>query len=201
MSNRFVDNKTHLDADTLNAFEDDLRAASIPVYNAVFEENTSSIKYKAYRISEVEWNKIPVGTLFSVIFDQSTQGDTDEVIGLRFGTSDSSYYIFYSMPDYALTFANTQYVRVNSRKYLIAHRPYVMKKIAASGSSTPLIALMDHFETAKFGSTLDISGGSIELKNLDGTAISSVNLPAAEQTVRGGVKVWVSGSTLNISTD
>lgn len=203
MGNRFEDNVTPLNAATLNQFEEDLKqTASIPVYHALYEANDTGLNYKAYRISAVNWDDIPVGALFSVIFDQSTQGSTNEVIGLRFGTRGASTnYIFYSMPDYALTFESTQYVRVNNRKYLLANRPYIMKKLAASGASTPLIAVMDHFDTSKFGATLTVNEGKIVLKNLDGNAIGEAEMPTASETAFGAAKIWLSGTTLNIKTN
>ena len=65
---------------------------------------------------------------------------------------------------------------------------------------TPLnAATLNQFEEA-LGASLAVSGDTFQLKNTDGAVKSSVTLPSATQSVRGGIKVWVSGTTLNIST-
>ena len=196
MANRFVDNVTLLNADTLNQFEDDVKqSASIPVYNAVFEEGDDD-GYKAYRISEVEWNDIPVGKLFTVIFNQSTQSEKEEIVGLRFGAkNDSAWFMFYSSPDYGLMYPDAKQVKTGMRKYLQAGRPYTLKKLAQSGSTTPLIVLLDHFDTSKLGSSLSMNGEKMQLKNLDGNVISEVSVTGA---ALGTIQIQVSGSTLNI---
>lgn len=203
MGNRFVDNVTPLDAATLNKFEEDMkRSAIIPVYEAVRDISADAFNCMVYRIADVEWTDIPVGGLFSVSLDESTESDTEHIVGFCFGpTNKSIKYLFYSTPDYKMTFAVTQYVQSGSRKYLLAHRPYTLKKLAETGSSTPLLTLIDHFETAKFGTTLGVSDGKLTLKNLDGAVISETDLPKASQSVSGSVKAWLSGTTLNISTE
>lgn len=203
MGNRFVDNVTPLDAATLNKFEEDMkRSAIIPVYEAVRDISADAFNCMVYRIADVEWTDIPVGGLFSVSLDESTESDTEHIVGFCFGpTNKSIKYLFYSTPDYKMTFAVTQYVQSGSRKCLLAHRPYTLKKLAESGSSTPLLTLTDHFETAKLGTTLGVSDGKLTLKNLDGAVISETDLPKASQSVSGSVKAWLSGTTLNISTE
>lgn len=202
MSNRFVDNVTPLNAETLNRFEEELKQENgIPLYHAVNEPNTTGLAYKAYRISEVEWEDIPVGSLFSVIFDQSTKGTSNDVVGLRFGeTNDSSKYLFYATPDYNITFKDSEYVKVNQRKYLIPNIPYVMKKVIENDSTTPMIILMDFFDTSNFGADIAVSNGKFVLKNLDGITISEAEMPKATESTFGGAKIWVSGATLNINT-
>lgn len=202
MSNRFVDNETPLNAETLNRFEDELKqAGGVPLYHAVCEPNNTGLTYKAYRISEVEWSDIPVGSLFSVIFDQSTKGTSNDVVGLRFGeTNNSSKYLFYATPDYNITFKNSEYVKVNQRKYLLSNIPYVMKKVIENDSSTPMIILMDFFDTSNFGTGIAVSNGKLVLKNLDGSTVGETELPQASESVFGGAKIWASGSTLNINT-
>lgn len=203
MGNRFVDNVTPLDAATLNKFEEDMKhCASIPVYEAVRDISADAFNCMVYRIADVEWTDIPVGGLFSVSLDESTESDTEHIVGFCFGpTNKSIKYLFYSTPDYKMTFAVTQYVQSGSRKYLLAHRPYTLKKLAETGSSTPLLTLIDHFETAKFGTSLGVSDGKLTLKNLDGAVIGEIELPKASQSVSGSVKAWLSGTTLNISTE
>lgn len=192
MSNRFVDNSTKLNAETLNQFEKDL---TYKICHAVFECYDSNAK--VYRIDDVKWSDIPVGAMFSVIFDQNTKSGSNAVIGLKFG-QESAKYIFYGMPDYEISFTNSQYVRENNRKYLAANRPYVMKKIVEKDFSVPMIMMMDHFDVTNFAATIEASSTLIALKNLDGERISSVDIKSVVESVTA--TFTVSGSTLNITT-
>lgn len=198
MAKRFVDNVTPLNAETLNQFEEDLKhSVSIPVYNAVFEENENG-GYKAYRIADVEWNDIPVGGLFSVILDKSTKSDEEVYVGLRFGqTNDSAWYIFYSAPDYSLGFPDAKQVKTGSRKYLRENTPYTIKKLATAGSTTPLIVILDHFDTTGIGSRISVDGEKLQLKNSDGTVISEVPVMNVMQE---NIQIQVEGTVLNIIT-
>ena len=166
---KFIDNTTPLNAENLNPLE------NIPAYSAVYE--TTIGECKAYRMKTLEggavkWSDIPVGALFSVIFNQSTQGTTSDIIGFFFGESTSNTtYLFYGTPDYPVSIYNDTRVRVSNRRYLVANRPYLILKTAASGAMNPLLEIVDQFSTSKLGAALDVEGDAIHLKNLDGTSI------------------------------
>ena len=66
--------------------------------------------------------------------------------------------------------------------------------------------MLDAADKSALGASLSISGRTLRLNNPTDTVISSVTLPdtdipAATQSTRGGIKIWISGSTLNISTN
>ena len=76
-----------------------------------------------------------------------------------------------------------------------------MKKVIENDSTTPMIILMDFFDTSNFGAGIAVSNGKFVLKNLDGISISEAELPKATESTFGGAKIWASGNTLYISTN
>ena len=205
MSNRFIDNVTPLNAETLNGLEEDLkRYFSLPVYEAKYEEKDST--WIKYRISEIDWKDIAVGSIFAVNLDATPQYDSNEtgIFGLRFGKTElSTRNVFYCDQE------NVSKMPLVYIKNLSANRLYLLIKMVENNLSTPMIGMIDHIDTSKFGSTVQVTNGKINLKNICGAVISSADLPygvegaevpKASQTEFGTSKIWLTGTTLNIST-
>lgn len=166
MSNRFVDNVTPLNAETLNQFE----MAGLPVYNAVYDQSSSL--FFNYEISDPNFEKeLKIGYTFIMIPDVSSQGTSNDILAIKHGNYGDPLYWndINKCPEIGYGYA-----RVGNTKYLTGGRPYIVKCFAKVQSNYQFI-ITEMFELG--------------------------TLPAASQTTLGGVKVWVSGTTLNISTD
>lgn len=168
MSNRFVDNVTPLNAETLNQFEEDMKQiSSLPIYNATHE---ASANFYNYRISDSNFESaLKIGYTFVMIPDVSSQGTDNKVIAIAHGGYEDP---LYWNDINVIPVIDSGYARVNQEKYFVAGRPYIIKCFAKVQNKYQFII----------------------------TEMPQLTLPAASQTILGGVKIWVSGTTLNIST-
>ena len=162
---KFIDNTTPLNAENLNPLE------NIPIYNAAL---VAQQPYRTYRAANVMWDDLPIGAIFAIILDVSTKGTTNEVVSIEFGMNNARH-LFYNNFDDVNVPITKGYYRVNDRKYLEANRPYIFKKYSNTHGS-PMLVILEQYDTAKLGATLDIDGNTVHLKNLDGTSISNISL-------------------------
>lgn len=171
MSNRFVDNVTPLNAETLNQFEEDMKQlSSLPIYNATHDSSSTSSFYN-YKISDLNFESaLRIGYTFIMIPDVSSQGTDDRIMAISHGGYGDPLY----WNDMNVTpTIGYGYARVNQEKYLVAGRPYIIKCFAKLHNNYQFII----------------------------TEMPQFTLPAASQTILGGVKIWVNGTTLYISTE
>lgn len=164
MGNTFVDFETHLDAETLNKFEDDVK--QLTVYNAV-GDTAGSFMY--YEISDPAFEaELKIGYTFVMIPDVSSQGTNNKIMAIRHnGYGDPLYW---NHPNVTPSIGGA-YARVNNDQYLVAGRPYIIKCFAKMQSNWQFI-------------------------------ITEMYQPViASSNVFGTAKMWVSGTTLNISTN
>lgn len=199
MSNRFTNNVTPLDAVTLNQFEDDLKQyANLPVFNVIYSGGNGS--FYEYEISDPTFiESLKIGYTFVILPDVSSQGTSNKIIALKIITSpNSSHTDPLHWSDSSTPVVGSGYARVNNDKYLVAGRPYIIKCFTKVQNNWQFIIVSNEVGTipvTEKGAANGVaplgSDSKVPLANLPTTGTSSTF---------GVVKVWMSGTTLNIST-
>ena len=126
-----------------------------------------------YKISDDKFEeRIKVGYTFIMIPDISSQGTSNDILFIKHGSYGDPLY--WNDNDSIPNIGNSNhYARVNNEKYLLAGIPYIVKCFGKDGSNYQFII----------------------------TEIYRNKLSPATQTILGGVKIWLDGTMLNISTE
>lgn len=171
MSSMFIDNETLLNAETFNKFEEEIRSIGLPIFNAAYDDSDSAWVY--YYIDDEKFEReLKVGYTFIMIPNTSSKGTSGKLLFIGHnGYGDPLYWNDMDVNPQIADY--NAYAKVNDTKYLVGGVPYIIKCFGKVGNNFQFI-IMEMFQQPK--------------------------LPVANQTNFGGIKVWVSGTTLNIST-
>ena len=121
MSSRFVDNVTPLNAETLNKFEEDMRIAGLPIFNATrFDDSFFNFEINDERFEK----ELKIGYVFVMIPNASSKGTSNKILAIKHGNyCDPLYWNDMDVqPE-----IGSGYAHVNNRKYLVENIPYIVK--------------------------------------------------------------------------
>lgn len=166
-----------------NRFTDNVTPLNAATLNQ-FEEDVKSLPiYNAvyeegssffnYRISDESFEEsLKIGFTFIMIPDVSSQGTSNSIMAIAHGNFGDPLY-WNNMNVTPNIGDSTAYARVNNEKYLVAGRPYIVKCFGLVQKNYQFI-ISEMYQSS---------------------------MTAGSQTTLGGVKIWVSGTTLYISTN